>query len=204
MKKAMILLVIIITTPFFGYTQSLEEIDYISPFHDDVASIKKDGQWAFINKKGDIIIDFRDDLVTTKFDRKNYPVFKNNRCLIVNEKEGVFYFGYINITGRTVIEPQFLNAANFNNKVATVLKLVKENVGQNEVLGKNVVYYRYYEAIIDTQGDIKTYLNPKGVNVVLDKKFLRKPPNFKSKLLSDNLYAFLNENNKWSIKKINE
>jgi len=204
MKKGAILLVIVMLISTFGYTQSLENLDYVSPFHDEVAAIKKGGQWAFINERGKIVINFRDDIVTTKSNDVSYPIFKINRCLIAKQKEGVSYFGYIDKTGKTVIEPQFLNATNFNNNEAIVLELIKENVGQNEVLVKNVVYYRYYEAIIDTNGDIKTYLNPKGVNVVLDKKFLRKPPHFKSKILSDHLYAILNENNKWAIIKIND
>ena len=62
--------------------------------------------------------------------------------------------------------------------------------------------YRYYEVIIDTNGMIKNYLNPKGVNVVLDEKFLKKPPKITSKLISDDLFATLNENNKWVIKSI--
>ena len=39
-----------------SFTQTLENLDYISSFNDDVAAIKKDSQWAFINKDGDITV----------------------------------------------------------------------------------------------------------------------------------------------------
>lgn len=204
MKKAIFLLIITALIPIFGNTQSLENIDYISPFHDDLAAINKDGQWAFIDKEGAIVINFRNDLITTKIDKEDYPIFKNGRCLVAKQKEGILYFGYIDKTGKTVIEPQFLNAMNFDHKVTTVLKLVKQNVGKNRVFNKDVIHYLYYEVLIDIDGNIKNYLTKDGVNVALNKKFITKPPSFTSKQIYKNLYAFLNENKKWTLLKINQ
>jgi len=204
MKNGIIVLAALIIFPFFGFNQSIDNLDYISSFNDGVAAIKKDNQWAFINKDGDIVINFRNDLVSRKSHDGNYPIFQNERCLIVEERNGISYFGYMDTTGEVVIKPQFLNATHFSNNIATVLKLVREVVGKNEVLGKNVINYSYFEVTIDTAGEIKRYLTQKSVNVILDKKFLHEPPRITSKLISDNLYAFLNKNNKWSIKKIIE
>ena len=199
MKKALITLLLI---PVFALTQTLRELDFIAPFNDGVAAIKKDNSWGFINDKGAILINFRDDLVLTETDYGHYPEFNNNRCLISEEKEGILYFGYIDKRGKKVIETKFLNASNFNKNETIALQLIKKELGENDVLGKNVVNYRYHEVIIDTNGTIKNYLNPKGVNVVLDEKFLKKPPKITSKLISDDLFATLNENNKWVIKSI--
>jgi len=199
MKKALITLLLI---PVFALTQTLRELDFIAPFNDGVAAIKKDNSWGFINDKGAILINFRDDLVLTETDYGHYPEFNNNRCLISEEKEGILYFGYIDKRGKKVIETKFLNASNFNKNETIALQLIKKELGENDVLGKNVVNYRYYEVIIDTNGTIKNYLNPKGVNVVLDEKFLKKPPKITSKLISDDLFATLNENNKWVLKSI--
>ena len=204
MKKTIIILIAVVLIPFFGVTQTIENLDYISSFNDGVAAIKKDNQWGFINKDGDIVVNFRKDLVTTKSKDGNYPIFKDGRCLIVNKKNGISYFGYINTSGKTVIEPRFLNATNFDNNIATVLELTKEETGKNPALGKNVVFYKYFEVTIDTSGSIKNYLTVKGVNVVLDKDFLRQPPKFTSKQISDNLIAIKNEKGKWTIKKIIE
>ncbi len=204
MKRTCILVITVLFIALFGYSQSIENLEYVSPFHDGVSAIKKDGQWAFINKKGGITVPFRNDLFLTKMDDGNYPVFNNDRCLIVIKKEGITYFGYIDKLGKRVIDPQFLNATNFHNNVAIALKLVKKDIGRNEILGKNVVYYRSHEVTINKNGNIENYLDPKGVNVVLDKKFLKKPPQIKSKIISENLIATLSSNKKWTVKRINE
>ncbi|PWK20693.1 WG repeat-containing protein [Xanthomarina spongicola] len=201
MKKILIILLII---PVLGFSQVIENVDFISPFHDEMAAIKKNNQWAFINIHGDIVVNFRNDLVTSKFLDGDYPIFKNGRCLIVNEKDGVLYFGYINTYGKTVIEPRFLNATNFNNNIATALELDKEEMGRNPALDKKIVNYKYFEVTIDTVGNVKNYLTHKGVHVVLDKDFLREPPKFTSKQISDNLVVTRNEKGKWTLKKINE
>jgi hypothetical protein len=203
MKKT-ILLFAVLLIPIFGFTQTMENIDYISTFNEDVAAIQKNNQWAFINKQGVIVIDFRDDLVITEFKDGNYPIFKNERCLIQLKKEGNWYFGYIDKKGKTVIEPQFLNATNFENNTATVLKLTKENAGKNTALGKNIVYYKYFEVTIDTNGNVKDYLTTEGVNVVIDNGSIKNPPKINSKQISDHIYAVQNENKKWSIKVIQE
>lgn len=200
MKRAFIILLII---PVFAFTQTTEELDFIAPIYDGVAAVKKDNAWGFINDKGVIIINFRDDLVLTKTNDGNYPIFKNDRCLIVEKREGITYFGYIDKTGETVIEPKFLNAFNFNDNHAIVLKLITEVIGINEVLKKRVVYHKYFEVIINLDGHIKEYLNPKGVPVVLDKKFLKEPPKITSRFISKNIIAIMNEHKKWVVKSVN-
>lgn len=202
MKKVIIMFALLVAIPISSFPQTIENIDFISPFNEGVAAIKKNNQWAFINKKGDIVIDFRNDLVATKSEEDSYPIFNNGRCLIEKQNNGISYFGYIDPSGNTAIEPQFLNATVFNNNVATVLKLEKEEVGKNTALNKGVVYYKYFEVVIDVNGTIKTYLTQKGVNIALDKKFLRKPPKFLTKQLSNNLIAVKNDKGKWTIKKV--
>ena len=203
MKKIIILFITVILIPFYGVSQSIENLDYVSPFNEGIAAIKKNNQWAFINQKGDIVVNYRDDLVVTKIGEDSYPIFYDGRCLIENKKDGISYFGYIDIKGETVIDAQFLNATNFNNEKAIALELVKENVGKNEALGKKVVYYKYYEVIIDANGKTLNYLTRDGMNVVLDKKFLRNPPKIQSTLISGALFSIKDENGKWSVKKLN-
>ncbi len=204
MKKGVNLFTALLLFSAIICAQTIENIDYISDFNDGLAAIKKNNQWAFINKEGDIVIDFRNDLVTTKFNDGDFPIFYNERCLIKKEHEGISYFGYIDTYGKTVIESQYLNAYNFNNDEAIVLVLIKQEIGENEALGKNIVYYRYYEAVIDINGHVKVYLTPKGFNVVLDKQHLRTPPKITSRRILDNLYAILNDNKKWTIQTIKD
>jgi len=197
------LLIILFIIPAFALAQTTEELDFVAPLNDGVAAVNKGNTWGFINDKGVIVVAFRDDLVLTETDGYEYPVFKNNRCLISKDKDGITYFGYIDKTGKVVIEPKFLNASNFNNNKAIVLQIIKEELGNNHLLGKNVVNYRYYEVTIDSNGKVENYLNPKGVNVVLDKKFLTTTPEITSKQISNNMYTVRTENNKWKIVTIN-
>lgn len=189
MKKATILFLLLITLPFYGISQTIENIDYISPFNNELAAIKKGNQWAFINTEGSIVINFRDDLVSTKTNKANYPIFKNNRCLISKKKDGISYFGYIDKSGKTIVEPRFLNATNFNNNIAFALELMREDIGKNQ-LNKQVYYYKYFEVLINTDGKITKYLEPDNPTyVALDKTELSVPPKITSKILSSKVFA---------------
>ncbi|MGB5419944.1 WG repeat-containing protein [Algibacter sp.] len=199
MKKILIILLLI---PVFVLSQTTEEFDFVSPLNDGVSAVQKGNSWGFINDKGDIFIAFRDDLFVTENEGHKYPIFKNNRCLISEIKEGITYFGFIDKTGETIIEPKFLNALNFDNDETIALELIKDVIGENDVLKKNIVNYKYCEVILTSDGTIKHYLNPKGVRIVLDKKFLKAPPEITSKFISNSLVAVKNENKKWIIKLI--
>ena len=190
-------LILIFLLPVFVLSQTTVELDFIAPFSDNLAAVKKGDLWGFINNKGNIVIDFRDDLVLTETNGYQYPIFKNKRCLILENKNGIAYFGYIDETGKTVIAPEFLNALNFETNVTLVLKVLTQTVGENDILKKPVVYHNYFEVIIDRNGTIIEYLNPKGINVVLDKEFLKKPPIITSRFISDNIVTIMNENKKW-------
>lgn len=204
MKKMKSILIILLVLPILGFSQIIEDVDFISPFHNGYAAIKKDKQWAFINSEGAIVVDFRKDLVTTKNEDSNYPVFKEDRCLIMQVKEGISYFGFINPTGKTIIEPQFLNATNFKDGKAIALELVKETVTRNTALDKNIVYYKYFEVTLDSDGNVIDYLTKKGKNVVLDKDYLTKPPKINAKQISKNVYIIKTKDKKWNIISVNE
>jgi len=199
MKKIKFALLALLLMPILGLAQSLENLDYISPFHNGYAAIKKNNQWAFINNKATIAIDFRNDLVTTTAGHVNYPIFNDGRCLIKKQKQGISYFGFIDTSGKTIIEPQFLNATNFSEGKAITLKLVKETTGKNDALGKNIVYYKYFEVTIDPNGNVIDYLNPKGKNMILDNEFLTEAPEITSKQISKDVFAIKGKNNKWTI-----
>ncbi|MBO6607497.1 WG repeat-containing protein [Psychroserpens sp.] len=185
--------------PILGIAQPIENLEFISPFKDGVAAVKSNDTWGFINEKGQLIIDFRRDLVATTFEDGQYPAFMNERCLIEMNKEGISYYGYINKSGEVIVEPQYLNATNYDNGLAIVLELIKVKVGENTALGKTIAYDKYLEAIINVDGNIVQYVSPKRVNVILDKDYLKGPPKIKSKRISDYLYAYLNEDRTWTV-----
>ncbi len=201
MKKTVVLLVTFILMSFWGISQEIGQLDYISPFNDGVSAIKKGSQWAFINTEGSMIIDFRDDLVATKSKQGTYPVFSDGRCLITQKKDGIPYYGYIDMSGKTVITPRFLNAINFNNGSAIALELVKVDLGKNEILNKEVVKYKYFEVLIDAKGEIENYLT-EAVYIGLTPSNFVKAPIVTSRFISEELIAIKTKNKNWSIRKI--
>ncbi|WP_044397511.1 WG repeat-containing protein [Lacinutrix sp. Hel_I_90] len=203
MRKQVILFMVLLFIPLINAAQNTEQLDFISPFSDGVAAIKKGNQWAFIDTDGELILDFRTDLVLTETGRTSYPIFNSNRCLIIKNKAGIPYYGYIDKTGKTVIEPQFLNARPFNENKAIALELVKEDLGKNEILNKEVYQYKYFEVVIDSDGKIKTYLTGP-VYIGLSASNLRKPPVISSTFISENLIATRSKDKKWKIKMLNK
>lgn len=200
MKKIIILFILI---PFLGFSQIPDKLDYISPYNEGFSAVKKGNQWAFINLKGNIVIDFRDNLVLTETNNKKYPVFINERCLISEKKDGISYFGYIDTSGKTIIEPQFLNATNFDEEFAIAIELYKEILGKNNILNKQTVRYESTEVIINKSGIIiRKLTEPKGL--ALSKNYINKPPKISSKIIAENLFSTLGKDNKIIIKKIKE
>lgn len=196
------LIIALLIFPFLGTAQTIEELDYISPFHNEVAAVKKGKEWAFINKEGKTVIDFRGDLVSTKIDGENYPIFSNDKCLIAHQKDGVLYYGYIDQTGKIIITPQFLNATNFEYDKALVLKVEKETIGHNDIFNKDVVSYHYFEMVIDKEGKTIDNLTQLAIHVSPKDIKDKNPPTITSKLISENLVAIKDSNKKWRIKKI--
>ena len=207
--KNLVIIVICLQFHFVSFAQIFNDIDEATPFQEEIAAVKKGNQWGFIDKKGTLVIDYRNDFVLTKNTDEMgnamwYPLFKDNRCLIRKLSGDTYFYGYIDKTGKTVIEPQYLNALNFNNEIAIVLELIKKSVGKNDVLDKKIISYRYFEVTIDKDGMIQNYLTPEGTHIILEKKYLKVPPKVHSKLITNNLYTTKTKNNKWVIMPINK
>ena len=96
MKTIFLTLLII---PILGIGQTIENIDFVSPFHDGLSAVKKGNNWAFIDQNGSIIIDFRQDLVKTKTDKGYYPLFSNGKCIIAQKKDDILLYGFIDKKG---------------------------------------------------------------------------------------------------------
>ncbi len=201
MKKLLILLVCF--SVYTGvFAQTLSDIDEVYPFHGDFAAIKKANQWAFINKEGKKIIDFRTDLVlTNRLNSLNqttsYPVFNDGRCLIRKLMGDTYYYGFINEKGIEVIKPQFLNATNFSNGYAIVVTTTKDSIGFNVVLNKAVVSNIFEEYVINTSGELVKYLYNPRKNVPANYK--GGVPIIESKFIAPNLVAVKTKNKKWEI-----
>ena len=190
-----------------GIAQIIRGVDEVTPYHEDLAAIKKENQWAFINKEGLKVIDFRDDLVSTIdehfLDEKgissvSYPLFKEGRCLIKKIIDGVYYYGYIDNNGKEIIAPQYVNATNFMNGYAIIIKFATIVLGENEALDKRVVSYKLEEYVIDTSGKLIKYLDNARNSIPSNLKN-NIPPEFESKFIAPHLIAVKTKDQKWDI-----
>ncbi len=211
MKNVLIFLTACLIFSTALFSQELKDLNYVSPFHEGLAAVKKGDQWAFINTEGTLVIDYRSDLVLEMDDSMQsvskdasitYPFFNKGRCLIKKSKEGIDHFGFINPEGIVVIEPVYLNATPFHGNRAIVIEVYKEVLGRNELLGKNVVTYSYNEVVIDDMGKVIGHL--KGpFNLLYDKEKIKAPPAIESQFLKGNLFAVKTEKGTWEIRDIN-
>jgi len=208
MKNILVLLISCLIVSGSLWSQEITDLEFVSPFHEGFAAVKKGGQWGFIDANGTLVVDFRSDLVMPSEmeapccleDRDiDYPIFKSQRCLIKIMKDGITHFGFIDPKGNTVIKPEYLNASQFHGNHAIVVKVYKESLGRNEILGKNVIAYRYNEEVIDVAGTPKFHLRGP-FNLIYSKEELRKPPQLLSRFLSSEVVAITTPKDLWKIK----
>ena len=172
--RILVLLILGLSLTFQGFSQLMDGIDQLSPFHDGLASVKKGNLWGFMDTKGEMVVDLRDDLVSSPAGAEwdlagtelaDYPVFREGRCLIRKEIDGIYYYGYIDKSGKEAIAPTYVNATNFQN--------------------------------IDPAGKVITPLfNERNY---VPEKMRTSPPPITGKFLGNNLVAVQNEDQKWVI-----
>lgn len=196
MKTIFLTLLII---PILGIGQTIENIDFVSPFHDGLSAVKKGNNWAFIDQNGSINIDFRQDLVKTKTDKGYYPLFSNGKCIIAQKKDDILLYGFIDKKGNISIEPQFLNVLNFQGNKTLALIVHKETIGFNDIFKKDVVNYHYFEVVIDENGNSLDHLTQLALHISPKYSKSKEPPVITSKFISDNLIAVKSDENKWNL-----
>lgn len=205
--KAFLITVLLFMIPLPDFAQVLKDLDHIGSFKEGYAAVQKGNTWGFINEEGELVVDFRNDLVrNTNLSQgtdlgvgsQRYPEFKEGRSIIRQVKNAVPFYGFIDTSGKTVIEPEFLNVSNFSNGRAFALKLDEEELGQNPVLGKRMISFKYDVVLIDMQGEVLEYLaGPFPVSVSRQK--LRTPPEIAAKRIAEDLIAVRGIDNRWMV-----
>ena len=194
--KNLLILIMCLSIELVGFAQVLTDIDEVSQLNENLIAVRNDEEWGFINEEGLLIIDYRDDFVLDK--AKSYPFFKDGRCLIRKLIDNEYLYGFIDNSGNEVIVPQYLNASNFNNGYAIIIKLLKEKIGYNEVLKKDITTSKLEEFIIDINGEVVKYLeNPR--NYIPSRVKSKSPLNFHSKFIVPHLIAVMKKDGKWDI-----
>ncbi|OIP49847.1 MAG: hypothetical protein COZ75_01475 [Flavobacteriaceae bacterium CG_4_8_14_3_um_filter_34_10] len=209
MKKIFFLIGLFLL-PLLMQAQTIKDVDFIAPILDGYAAVKKGNQWAFMNAQGNIVIDFRDDLVANEkgiagidlgVSSQSYPLMLENRSIIKTMKDGIAYYGFINSIGKIAIPPIYLNVTNFKNGYALALHLNEIVLGSNAPLGKRVVTYEYNVVLMDTNGNIIKYVTGP-FPISLSKEKLKVAPPIFAKDISENLIAVRTPNGKWEVIKI--
>lgn len=201
-----ILLTLLAIFPLIAVSQ-IAHLDEIAPFSEGLAAVRKGDQWGFIDKEGKLVIDFRNDLVwNATADTSDYgikgvrlPSFKDGRCLVKKIIEEIPVYGFIDTTGKLVIEHQFLNISPFSDGYTTGIMYEKVFQGKNEIK-LDVYKYKFHEVVMDTSGKIHEYLvQPENIQM---RKSRYELPWLRTKLLSKNLIAIRGNDNRLEIRKL--
>lgn len=204
------LLTVFLMVPLLTFSQVIEGLEFIGPANEGHIPVLKNNKWGFINSQGEVVINFRSDLIqnektSSKIDvgvaSQQIPSMHDGRIIIKKVIDKIPYYGFIDSSGKTVIEPEFLNVSNFDNGLAFALKIEEKFLGRNELLDITIKSYNYDVVLIDKEGEVKQYLaGPFPVGISREK--LREAPRIEARWVSKDLIAVKNPQKKWEIYKI--
>lgn len=204
-----LLLGILLSIPLVLFSQEPKEFDYVANQENGFTAVKKDGSWGFLDNNGNMAVALRSDLIANDNPTPGkigvtgvkYPQLKDERAIIKKQKNGINYYGFINARGETIISPVYLNVSNFSHGKALAIKLEQEELGENQLLGKRVLSYKYDVVLLDKEGEILKYLEgPFPVSV--SRKKLKQAPAINAKWLGENMLGVKGPNGKWRIHKL--
>ncbi len=188
--------------------QTIQNVDEIAPFSEGLAAVRKGNQWGFINESGTLVIDFRDDLVWNEdadvsrpdVSGIQHPIFNEGRCLITKKVEdGVSVYGFIDKTGKVVLEPMLLNVYPFKDGYTTGVLFEKTLRGKNE-FKFNIYEFKFFDVMLDTSGEIVEYFNRRyGIQMTRRRYTL---PWIGVKMLNDQLVAVYEKDQGWEIRAL--
>ncbi len=206
--KQIFIVSVLLMLPALLFAQTLGNIDEIAPFSEGLAAIRKGNQWGFMDKQGELVIDFRGDLHwnpdadTGKSDvtGTRYPMFRDGRCLITEKVEdGIPVYGFIDTKGNVVIEPRYLNVYPFNDGLTTGVLFDKKLKGENEFKLK-IYEFRFFDVLVDTSGEIDEYFEKREAIQMTSRRY--QLPEIGAKIVGDNLVAVHLDGQGWEIRKI--
>ncbi|MEX0289882.1 MAG: WG repeat-containing protein [Flavobacteriaceae bacterium] len=209
MRTFYVLLGLLFILPFSIIAQELPEVDEIAPFSEGLAAVRKGNQWGFINKQGNLVIDFRDDIYANKQADMSksdvtgikYPMFNEGRCLITKKVEdGIPLYGFMDTKGEVVIEPQFLNVYPFKNGYTTGVLFDRTFKGENEFKLK-IYEFKFFDVLVHSSGKVEEYFQRRQ-NIHMAKRRYE-IPSIGAKRLSADLIAVHIKDKGWQIRNLN-
>lgn len=218
MKQFSMVLALLLGLPFMGRAQSVRELnvatvkdlDQVTEFHEGLAAVRRGNTWGFIDTSGKLVIDFREDLVWNKNPDPRatgvtgmaYPRFREGRCPFraFQEEEGdIPFYGFIDTSGKTVIEPQFLNVSEFKDGHAIGIYFKKTFRGKNN-FQLNIYDYAFTEVVLNPAGEM-TWPLAERLNILMQARRYETPA-LLSHLLGPTLLAVETTPGTWEIRNI--
>lgn len=210
MKYSIAWLLLLLIFPFAASAQSENSVyDEIAPFNEGLAAVRVGNQWGFIDENAKLVIDFRGDLVWNQNADTNipgvlgirYPQFKNGRCMIQELKvNNIPYYGFIDVSGEIVIQPEYLNITEFDQENAIGIYVRELFQGQNEIK-LDIIEYIFTEVVVNINGEIVWPITEREHALTAKRRY--EIPELKAKLIGKNLLVFKTKDNKWETKKLN-
>lgn len=208
--KSALWLTVFLMIPLLTFSQLAQGLDFVGPANEGHIPVLKNNKWGFMNSQGEMAVDFRSDLIQNKktssktdlgVASQQIPSMRDGRIIIKKVIDKIPYYGFIDPTGKSVIEPEFLNVSSFKNGFALALKIEEKFLGRNDLLDITIKSYNYDVVLIDRQGEVKQYLaGPFPVGISREK--LREAPRIEARWVGDDLIAVKNPQKKWEIHKI--
>lgn len=110
--KTLVLIFVLWIIPASSFSQLIKGLELVGPATEGYIPIMKDSLWGFINPKGQLVMDFRDDLIFNEYPANTndvginsfkFPVLLENRAVIKQVNFGISSYGFIDSTGTTII-----------------------------------------------------------------------------------------------------
>ena len=110
------------------------------------------------------------------------------------------YYGFIDTSGETVIQPEYLNITEFDQENAIGIYVREMFQGQNEIK-MDVVEYIFTEVVVNVDGEIVWPIVER--EHALTAKSRYEIPELRAKLIGTDLLIFKTKDDKWETKKLN-
>ena len=216
MKSVFLILSIVLALPYSGNTQSIktlnkplmEGLDEVTPYHDGLAALRKGSRWAFIDMDGNLVIDFRGDLVWKEnadpeaygVNAVPYPRFQDGRCMFeAAGDDDIPVYGFIDRQGKTVIAPEYLNLTEFRDGYAVGIFVKKTFRGKNK-FQLNIFDYSFMEAVLNPQGEIVWPIGERQ-NILMQKRRYELP-SLNARIIGNGLLVVKTEQGTWEIRRM--
>jgi len=216
MKSTLLILALLFALPFSVQSQSLKtlnkpilaDLDQVTPFQEGMAAVRRGNQWGFIDTVGNLVIDFRDDLVWNENpDAKDrgvlavpYPRFRDGRCMFqALGDDDIPVYGFIDQEGKTVIPAEYLNLTEFQDGYAVGILVRKTFRGQNR-FQLNIFEYSFMEGVLNPEGEMAWPIAERE-NILMQKRRYEMP-GLTASLMGNELLAVETAPGQWEIRRM--